>query len=77
MKEKPTYQIDAESLNEVRLLIARLRKDAGLTQHELAHNAGIAESSVRNIENGRRLASVKLATYQRLARALNLVFQIS
>lgn len=49
-------------------LLARLRLQAGLTQHELAQRAGISRSMIAQIEMGERRPSRKMLA--RLAEAL-------
>lgn len=49
--------------------VRRLRKEAGLTQHELASRIGITKSFLSRIENDRRNPS--LDTLRRVASALS------
>jgi transcriptional regulator with XRE-family HTH domain len=49
-------------------LLASLRKEAGLTQHELAEKVGISRSAIANIESGKQ--GVVLTTIFSLATAL-------
>jgi transcriptional regulator with XRE-family HTH domain len=49
--------------------LKELRKQAGLTQQELAERAGTAQSHIANIEKGKRDIDFELAG--RLAKALN------
>ncbi len=49
--------------------LARLRRERGLTQEELAERAGVSADIVRKLEQGAR-ASARLATLAALARAL-------
>lgn len=49
--------------------LKELRKQAGLTQIELAERAGTAQSHIANIEKGKRDIDFELA--YRLAKALN------
>lgn len=46
-----------------------LRRQAGLSQEELAHRAGLHRTYVGSIERGER--NVSLKNIERLARALN------
>jgi transcriptional regulator with XRE-family HTH domain len=58
---------DSDGLGE---RVARLRRRRGLTQEDLAERAGVSVELVRKLEQGRR-RSVRLATVQGLARALD------
>lgn len=55
------------------LITARL--DAGLTQKELAERIGTSQSAIARLEGGQTLPNTR--TMMRLARALNLVIQIT
>jgi transcriptional regulator with XRE-family HTH domain len=50
--------------------IAFFRKEAGLTQHQLAERADISREAIGNYEKGRRTPPVDIA--QRIAAALNM-----
>lgn len=59
------------SPTDLGLLLRRYRREAGLTQEELAHRAGISARAVSDIERGLR-ASIYRDTADRLSRALGL-----
>ena len=52
-------------------LLTQLRIDAGLTQEELAHAAGVSARSISDLERGITVA-VRMRTVQLLADALGL-----
>lgn len=49
--------------------LEKLRKEAGLTQEEVADKSGIHTASYSNIENGKKTLSVKTA--KKIAEVLN------
>ncbi len=58
---------DHAVLNEVGERLARQRLERNLTQHELAHEAGVSARTISLIENGR---SITLGSLIRILRAL-------
>ena len=60
---------DAAILGEIGLRLARHRVDAGLTQAVLAHEAGVAKSTVERIEQGQ---ATEFGTLIRILRVLKL-----
>lgn len=64
---------DAFILAELGRRVARLRVDAGLTQAQLAYEAGISKSTVERLEAGR---SIQLAGLIRVLRVLGLVARL-
>lgn len=60
---------DAQDHRVFGLALRRLRRDAGLTQQELADRVGIGVEYVSRLENGHRGA--RWHTVMRLLRALN------
>lgn len=56
------------STDDLGIIIARLRKEAGITQEELAYRAEIHASYVSQLERGRKSPTVAVLT--RIARAL-------
>jgi len=59
---------------ELAEVVRRLRDTAGLTQHELATRAGMAQSAVSDYERGRKVPSI--ATLRRLAEAVGATLDI-
>ena len=55
-------------------VIGRLRVQQGLSQEELAKNAGIARSHLAMIENGKKSASVE--TLWKIAKALGIKLSV-
>lgn len=55
-------------------LVLQLRDRAGVTQTELAHRAGMAQSAISDYERGRKEPS--LSTLQRLAAAVDFVAKV-
>ena len=53
---------------DMRTTIAKLRKDLGLTQEELAEKVGVTRQTIISLEQGRYNPSLQLA--YRLAKAL-------
>jgi transcriptional regulator with XRE-family HTH domain len=60
---------------DISRLVREARRDAGITQAELAHRAGTAQSAVAAYETGARMPS--LATLQRLVDACECDLQLS
>ena len=56
--------------NNVTNRLKILRKQAGLTQMELAKKAGLSQAHIANIENGKR--DIDFGAAMKLARALNI-----
>lgn len=56
-------------------LVRSLRSNAGLSQHELAVRAGMAQSAISNYESGRKVPS--LTTLARLAEAVGVALDVS
>ncbi len=55
----------------MREYLRKLRREAGLTQQELARALGISQNSYSYIENGKRQKNMQLALAVRLASALS------
>ena len=53
------------------MALAKLRKDAGLTLHQLAEKSGVNYQKIHQIEHGKiKSANITLRTAQKLATAL-------
>ena len=65
-----------DALVEMRcvLALAEARKEAGLTQQELADKTGMTQGDISKIENGAR--NISIETLQRLAQGLGKTLQI-
>jgi len=55
---------------DVSKILKHKRKESGLTQNQLAERIGTCREHVRDIENGRRYASVKI--FRKVLKALNI-----
>jgi transcriptional regulator with XRE-family HTH domain len=60
---------DNENTQEIGHLIAKLRKQAGLTQEDLAGKAEIDRSYLSEIESGKKNISIKML--KKIAKALD------
>lgn len=56
-------------LKRIGLKIARIRKEKGMTQMELADKAGIHRAYIGHIERGEK--NLSLSTLQKIAKALD------
>lgn len=54
---------------EIGLKIARFRKEAGLSQRDLAEKAGLTQNTIYKVENGK--LSTGIDVLDRIAKALN------
>ena len=60
---------------KIALNIRRIRKDRGITQEALAHEAGLNRAYIGYIERGERKPSVE--TLEKIAKALNVrIFEL-
>lgn len=60
---------DIENLKELGRRIRRLRKEVGLTQEQLAEDAGLDRSYIGGIERGER--NITFSVLCQIAKALN------
>lgn len=73
----PINEVDTrlEKMQEILLLIKDIRKEAGLTQKELAEKSGMKESYISRIENNK--SDIQLSSFFKLLNSLGLNFKLS
>lgn len=59
-----------DRMSPIRLRVRELRNKRGWTQQQLAERAGVRRATISELESGRVPERVKLATLEKIARAL-------
>ena len=77
LNDIPVQNMDyrLEKMQEILTLIKAIRKEAGMTQKELAEKAGMKESYVSRVENNK--ADIQLSSFFKILSTLGLDFRLS